>query len=139
PSKSPFSGTSVAAAISRKWASIMPRGTLPSGMPWVKANPALVVASALNPNPCRYRAEPTSQGLGMTKHPSAWSLRNVARFSAGVGMGSLFAIGGVGEGGCLITSALCWLDGGPRTFQPKELDGEGIGLDGRHWLLSFAY
>src|SRR4051794_1795960 len=27
-----------------------------------------------------------SQGLGMMKHPSAWSLRNVARFSAGVNM-----------------------------------------------------
>jgi hypothetical protein len=24
--------------------------------------------------------------LGMTKHPCAWSLRNVARFSAGLGM-----------------------------------------------------
>src|SRR5215813_147703 len=59
----------------------------------------------------------------MTKHPCAWSLRNVARFSAGVGMGSLFAIGGVGGGDCLETSALCRMDRVPQ-FQKLVQKGE---------------
>src|SRR5499427_2660161 len=74
----------------------------------------------------------------MTKHPCAWSLRNVARFSAGVGMGSLFAIGGVGQGDCLETSALCRMDRAPRLRQPKELARAGIALEGGFAMPSFA-
>src|SRR5262249_25226505 len=69
----------------------------------------------------------------MTKHPCAWSLRNVARFSAGVGMGSLFAIGGVGGGDCLETSALCRIDRVPQ-FQKLVQRGEtprGMGTSTR--------
>src|SRR5215472_7219589 len=74
----------------------------------------------------------------MTKHPCAWSLRNVARFSAGVGMGSLFAIGGVGQGDCLETSALCRMDRAPRLRQPKELARAVIALQGGLAMPSFA-
>src|SRR6516162_11650902 len=64
----------------------------------------------------------------MTKHPCAWSLRNVARFSAGVGMGEPLCDGGVGEGDCLETSALCRMDRAPRTCQPKEFGKRGPSL-----------
>ena len=40
-----------------------------SGRPIEKAMPALVVASALKPRCRKYRADPASQGLGMTKQP----------------------------------------------------------------------
>src|SRR5271165_3025878 len=61
--------------------STMSRGTAQSesGSPREKAKPALVVASALNPKPCRYLAVPTSHGLGITKHPLSCSFRNAAR------------------------------------------------------------
>ena len=39
--------------------------TPPSSRPSVKANPALVVASALNPSDASNLAEPASHGLGM--------------------------------------------------------------------------
>src|SRR5215471_13337778 len=74
----------------------------------------------------------------MTKHPCAWSLWNVARFSAGVGMESLFAIGGVGEGDCLKTSALCRMDRAARLRQPKELDRASVAREGGFAMPSFA-
>src|SRR5262244_3722369 len=74
----------------------------------------------------------------MTKHPCAWSLRNVARFSAGVGMGGLFAIGGVGRGDCLKTSALCRMDRARRLRQPKELARAPVALEGGLAMPSFA-
>src|SRR5918993_313285 len=49
-----------------------------SGNPCENANPADVVASALNPRYCRYTAEPMSHGFGRTKHPDSCSLRNAA-------------------------------------------------------------
>ena len=73
PSKSALTGTSTPAAMARQCASIPSSGTPWSGRPVDHANPELVVATALNPSETRARAEPTSQGLGMTKHPDACS------------------------------------------------------------------
>jgi hypothetical protein len=42
-----------------------------SGRPCENAKPALVVAIAGNPRRCRYKADPTSHGLGMTKQPAS--------------------------------------------------------------------
>ena len=49
------------------------------------AAPEEVDASALKPRPWRYRALPTSQGLGMTKQPDSCSLWNARRLSAMLG------------------------------------------------------
>src|SRR5436305_5845846 len=49
-----------------------------SGSPRVNANPADVVARASNPRCWRYRAVPTSHGLGITKQPDACNFRNLA-------------------------------------------------------------
>src|SRR4029450_4643627 len=46
-----------------------------SGRPCENAKPALVVASAGNPRCCRYRAEPTSHGFGITKQSASCSVR----------------------------------------------------------------
>src|SRR5687767_7229423 len=45
-----------------------------SSIPLLKAKPEDVVASALKPRCRRYIAEPTSQGFGSTKQPSACKL-----------------------------------------------------------------
>src|SRR5712691_11762784 len=50
-----------------------------SGSPCENAKPALVVASAGNPSCCRYRAEPTSHGFGITKQPASCRARNARR------------------------------------------------------------
>src|SRR6266404_5771076 len=50
-----------------------------SGIPCENAKPALVVASAGNPSCCRYRAEPTSHGFGITKQPDSCRARNARR------------------------------------------------------------
>src|SRR5580704_5150720 len=50
-----------------------------SGSPCENAKPALVVASAGNPSCCRYRAEPTSHGFGITKQPASCRARNAPR------------------------------------------------------------
>src|ERR1700757_273728 len=50
-----------------------------SGSPCENAKPPLVVASAGNPSCCRYRAEPTSHGFGITKQPASCRARNVPR------------------------------------------------------------
>ena len=47
--------------------------TFPSRRPSVKAKPELVVASALNPSASSTRAEPASQGFGITNGSPAWS------------------------------------------------------------------
>jgi hypothetical protein len=49
-SKSAFTGSTVAATISRKWASVSSRVIWPSAFAWLHAAPELVVASALNPS-----------------------------------------------------------------------------------------
>ena len=69
--KSALTGTSTEAAISAIWARLRSRetATSESGSPWENANPALVVARAGKPRCWRYRAEPTSHGLGITKQP----------------------------------------------------------------------
>src|SRR5438093_8133548 len=54
----------------------------PSGLPMVKAKPALVVASAWKPSCCSSRALPASQALAMMKAPgSSWSAANAFPFS----------------------------------------------------------
>src|SRR5215469_918832 len=75
----------------------------------------------------------------MTKHPCAWSLRNVARFSAGRGHGgaSLRSAEWV-RGDCLETSALCRMDRAPRLRQPKELARAAVALEGGLAMPSFA-
>ena len=52
-SKSAFTGKSVAATISCRWASAVSRETAPSLRPRDQAKPELVLASALNPRLCR--------------------------------------------------------------------------------------
>ena len=54
-----------------------------SDRPSVQANPELVVARALKPSISRYRALPTSHGLGMTKQPVSCSARKAPVRSAG--------------------------------------------------------
>ena len=82
--KSALTGTSTAVAISPMCARLRSRETTrsKSGSPWENAKPALVVARALKPRCCRYRAEPTSQGLGMTKQPRSCNARNARRRAA---------------------------------------------------------
>ena len=53
--------------------------TSESGSPCENAKPALVVASAGNPSCCRYRAEPMSQGFGVTKQASSCRVRKDRR------------------------------------------------------------
>jgi hypothetical protein len=53
----------------------------PSSLPSVNANPLLVVASALKPSASSARADPASQGLGMTNVSPSWRSRNAAAFS----------------------------------------------------------
>src|SRR5439155_20393450 len=80
--KSAFTGRDVASTISRMCASISSRGTQPSGLPREKAEPAEVVASALNPSCSKYIAVPISHGFGSTKQPDSCIVRNfeAARF-----------------------------------------------------------
>lgn len=56
-----------------------------SGRPSDQANPELVLARALKPRLCKYTALPTSQGLGMRKHPDSCSCLNARRLSAMLG------------------------------------------------------
>src|SRR5215468_8542384 len=53
--------------------------TSESGRPCENAKPALVVAKAGNPSCCRYRAEPTSHGFGITKQPVSCRVRKARR------------------------------------------------------------
>src|SRR5215469_10888258 len=80
----------------------MPSSPTPlSGSANDQAQPELVVASALKPAACSHWAEPTSQGLGMTKQPDSCSRRKLARRSAmeaAMGGGS-FSVGGRIGGG----------------------------------------
>jgi hypothetical protein len=58
------------------WASASSRLMVPmSGRPSVKAKAPELVASACAPAAAIMRAEPASQGLGMTKQPEACSSR----------------------------------------------------------------
>jgi hypothetical protein len=69
-SKSPETGRGVALTISSACRSASSRVTRPmSGLPSVKAKAAELVASACAPAAAIIRAEPASQGLGMTKQP----------------------------------------------------------------------
>src|SRR2546427_13092860 len=72
----------------------------------------------------------------MTKHPSAWSLWNVARFSAGPGMSEAPSL--QGQGDCVWTSAMCRMDRLPRPCQPKELGSKGHRVRGRFAMPSLA-
>src|SRR6266542_616699 len=72
----------------------------------------------------------------MTKHPSAWSLWNVARFSAGLGMSEAPSL--QGQGDCVWTSAMCRMDRLPRPCQPKELGSAGHRVRGRFAMPSLA-
>jgi hypothetical protein len=57
----------------------------PSGFPREKANPALVVASALKPRLSKIFADPASQQFGTTKIPSLWcSARNSSAFACNI-------------------------------------------------------
>src|SRR6185295_13498331 len=76
--KSAFTGSDVAATISRTCPSMASRSTAPSGNPRAKAKPADVVATALNPRCSRYAAVPASHGFGRTKHPESCKVRKVA-------------------------------------------------------------
>src|SRR5215213_3322329 len=69
----------------------MSRGTTPksSDIARENANPAEVVASALNPRRRRYTADPTSHGFGSTKHPDSWSARNAATAASWLGLAEL--------------------------------------------------
>src|SRR5437762_2922385 len=51
--------------------------------PRVKANPELVLATALNPSASRTRAEPASHGFGITNGSPAWSDRKASPFRCG--------------------------------------------------------
>ena len=53
---------------------------VPSMRPSVKAKPELVVASALKPSASRTRAEPASQGFGITNGSPSWRARKSAAF-----------------------------------------------------------
>src|SRR5438093_685872 len=76
-SRSAETGRSVASTMARAWASASSRVTLPSRRPSVPAQAPLEVASAWKPRPARMRAEPGSQGLGITNAPGPWcSCRN---------------------------------------------------------------
>src|SRR5215212_7650647 len=55
--------------------------TPPSSRPSVNAKPELVVASALKPSASKTRAEPASQGFGMTKGCPSWSARKCSPFA----------------------------------------------------------
>src|SRR5215208_275534 len=81
---------SVAATISERCASTLSTPTAVSACPTDHANPDEVDASALKRNPCSQRAEPMSQGLGMTKQPDACSSRNARRLSTTDGRGIAF-------------------------------------------------
>src|SRR5436305_682178 len=68
--------------MSFRCAKTMSTPTALSAYPIDQAKPDDVEASALKPRPCRYRAEPTSHGFGITKQPDSCSLRNARRLSA---------------------------------------------------------
>ena len=80
-SRSTDTGTSVAAVTDAVWAIASSGVTSPSRRPSVNANPELVVASALHPSACITRADPASQGLGMTNGSPACSARNASPFA----------------------------------------------------------
>ena len=65
-SRSAETGSSVAAAMARQWASASSRVTVPSRLPSTPACAPLEVASAGNPSAASTRAEPASQALAMT-------------------------------------------------------------------------
>src|SRR4051794_10115758 len=65
------------------------RVTSPSARPSVNAKPELVVASALKPSSSSMRAEPASQGFGITNGSPSWR----ARKSVGLA-GKLVLVGG---------------------------------------------
>src|SRR5947208_2390130 len=71
-SRSADTGSSVACTMARAWASASSRVTLPSRRPRVPAQAPLEVASAWKPSPARMRAEPASQGFGITNAPGPW-------------------------------------------------------------------
>src|SRR5436309_10980536 len=74
-SRSAETGSEVASAIARAFASVSARliAPSPSGRPMEYANPALVVASASKPSAASIFAEPASQGLGIANIPGlAW-------------------------------------------------------------------
>jgi hypothetical protein len=72
-SRSTDTGSSVIAASAAVWAMTSSSVTSPSRRPSVKANPELVVASALNPSCSSTFAEPASQGFGITNGSPACS------------------------------------------------------------------
>ena len=55
----------------------------------MKAKAELEVASALNPSASNTRAEPASQGLGITNASPSWSARNAAALRAWVSWASM--------------------------------------------------
>src|SRR5262249_13816614 len=66
-SRSAETGRSVASTMARAWARASSRCTLPSRRPRMPAEAPLEVASAGKPRPARMRAEPASQGVGITR------------------------------------------------------------------------
>lgn len=66
-SRSPEMGRSVAATRSRQCCIMTSKATPPSGRAREKANPALLVASALKPSDARNRVVPGSHGLGINR------------------------------------------------------------------------
>src|SRR6185437_8700849 len=91
-SKSALTGISTAAQIAARWVQTSSTVTRLSALPMVHAKPALVEASALKPRCCKAFALPTSNGLGMMKHPLSCNFLNAARLSAVVSMVASFFI-----------------------------------------------
>src|SRR6188768_726204 len=75
-SRSPETGSDVAAQMTRACAMASSMETLPSSRPSVPADAPLDVASAAKPSDVRMRAEPPSQQLAMTKAPLVCNARN---------------------------------------------------------------
>src|SRR3954470_20834772 len=82
-SRSAETGRSVASTMMRTCASASSRVMRPSRRPSTPAAAPLEVASAWKPRPARMRAEPPSQGFGMTNAPGpSWSCLKRAALSA---------------------------------------------------------
>src|SRR3954452_13333262 len=74
-------GRSVACSSAATWVVTSPSITAPSSRPRVKAKPELVVARALKPSPSKTRADPASQGVGMTKGSPSCRARKRSPFT----------------------------------------------------------
>src|SRR5262245_31709247 len=81
-SRSTDTGRSVAALRAATWSTTSSRVAAPSSRPRVNAKPELVVARARKPRAASTRAEPASQGFGMTNGSPSCSARNASARSS---------------------------------------------------------